>query len=223
MLIYSCSGDYFVSKGYLKMNFSDTLSGSKKIKTGNCHLYVNGKKITLENTDIINLIDKNSSDPLSAEVLQLLKKMMDKEITKKNNTEENRDSKIEFKTKTNTIIDEKSKSVYGMIVGKSNRKQAYKLLESILPPKYNLDHFSAIVDLEKIGLSLQFNRYDILEEILIDENFIGTTSLGLKVGLSMEQAIEIHGEPRISSLVSAFWNDFSVFLKDQIITKIRIR
>jgi len=205
------------------MSISDTLSGFKKNGSSSCHLYVNGKKVTLENTDIVNLIAKNSNELLSTEVLQLLKKMTDKTEIERPITVENKKSKSDFKQKAKAIIDEKNKSVYGMIVGKSNRRQAYKLLESILPPRYNFDHFSTIVDLEKIGISLQFDRYDILEEILVDENFPGTTTLGLKVGLSMEQAIEIHGEPRISSLVSAFWNDFSVFLKDQIVTKIRIR
>jgi hypothetical protein len=42
------------------------------------------------------------------------------------------------------------------------------------------------------------------------------------MGDSIEKAIKLYGEPKIKSLVSAFWNNFSIFIKDDIIVGIKI-
>jgi len=120
----------------------------------------------------------------------------------------------------NYTINENKKTVYGLEIGKTKKEDILKVLKSNDLVKINKN--SKIWKLTDLGLTLYFSNWDILEEIIISSPFKGKTLKGLCIGDSIEKAIKLYGEPKIKSLVSAFWNNFSIFIKDDIIVGIKI-
>jgi hypothetical protein len=51
----------------------------------------------------------------------------------------------------------------------------------------------------------------------------GTTSKGLKIGDSVEKAIELYGAPRMKTPKGAIWPSFGVFCKHEHICTIRLQ
>jgi hypothetical protein len=181
-----------------------------------CFIYINGLKVDVEQTNLLQLLNKNIDKEFSTEIKGLLDKIPDKNSIQTFKLGTKLDLQI-------NSVDEKNKSVYGIKAGVTNRKGAYHVLRSLLKIEGNYDLNSQYVSFEDAGLAFYFNSAnDIVEEIILAKPFEGATSQGLRIGHSMEKAYELCGEPRIRSIVTAFWNNFSVYIKNEIITSIRI-
>ncbi|MBC7473059.1 MAG: hypothetical protein H7263_02115 [Candidatus Sericytochromatia bacterium] len=121
-------------------------------------------------------------------------------------------------------INETTKTVFGITVGKTKRKDVYKIIKGKIKEHNNYMQNDLFQSFDEIGVAFYFSALnDTVEEIILSSKFEGTTTKGLKINYSMDKAIELHGQPKIRSQVIAFWANFSVFIKDETITSIKIR
>ncbi len=196
----------------------------------NCSISINGEKVDTEKYNILKLFKPNTDKKAVQDFLDLLNKMP--QITEKKIKEEikritlnglidtpNRD----FQKPQISLINENEKSLFGIKVGETRKIDAYSIIRYRLRNQVNYNKSSMFQSFEEIGVALYFDELDIVEEIVITSPFSGTTTKGLRIGDNMEKAIQYHGEPKIRSLVSAFWRSFSVFIKDETIVTIKLR
>ncbi len=175
-----------------------------------CFIYINGRKIDSEKINFISLINKHLDKTASNQVSELLTKIpveqkMEKPVVK-------------------NIIHEANKSVFGIKAGKTKKKEIICILKNVLKKDLNFEVTTNYFQVEELGITLNFSvDDDVVEEIVLSSPFNGETLFGLKIGNSIEKAVELYGEPRIRSLSTAFWNNFSVSIRNETITSIKIR
>lgn len=196
----------------------------------NCFLAVNGEKVDVDKYNILSLFNPTTDKKIVKDFLELLNKMP--EINQNTIYEEMKRitfngivkaSIPELQRPQASLINEKEKSVFGIKVGYTSKLDSYNIIRYRLREDVHFNKNAMFQSFNEIGVSIYFDDKDIVEEIVISKPFSGITSKGLKIGDTMEKAIEYHGEPRIRSLVSAFWDNFSVFVKDEIIQSIKLR
>jgi hypothetical protein len=200
-------------KGVIKMLIGDLLIEKENNR---CFIYVNGKKLDIEQANLLQLLNSNIDREFSKEITGLLDKLPDTIIRQS----------VKLETKFDLFINainEHNKTVYGIKAGETNRTQAFNILKKILKKEKQFDQISQYVSFPEIGIALYFNvENNIVEEIILTSPFEGSTTLGLKIGYTIERACQLCGEPKIRTITTAFWNNFSVYIKNEIITTIRI-
>ncbi|GIW23253.1 MAG: hypothetical protein KatS3mg068_2260 [Candidatus Sericytochromatia bacterium] len=160
----------------------------------NVYVNLSGNKTILTNTLIINNLKE-----VSAELPELISKIYQHDLD---------------------LINEEEKTLLGLKIGKTKKSDVLKIINS--KDLSTINQKSKIWKFNDIGITLYFSTWDLLEEIIVNSPFQGKTLKGLSIGDSIEKAIKLYGEPKIKSLVSAFWKDLSVFIKDDIIVSIKI-
>jgi hypothetical protein len=80
-----------------------------------------------------------------------------------------------------------------------------------------------VLKYESIGVIFYFSEGGNLQEITFSSPFQGKTSKGLEIGDSVQKAIELYGQPKMRTQAGAIWSTIAVFLKDDIVTAIRLR
>ena len=178
----------------------------------NCTFQINGKKVDLSASNILKSLKDNLKNDSGRELLNLFVSMPKKlanEVVDVNKKEE-----VYSKD-----VDEVNKLVYGIKIGKTTRIQVKNKFASVF--KVDENEFQQVI--KELGLFIFYDDKDTVQEIILESPFNGTTLKGLKIGDSIDKASEIYGQPKIKSLISAFWKDFSVFLKNDIITSIKLR
>lgn len=112
-----------------------------------------------------------------------------------------------------------SGKVLNIQVGATGRAEALQILSAFTQ---NLSETSKMVILKELTLSIIFEA-DLVSEINIGSRYPGITAKGLKVGDSMEKAVNIYGTPRLSSDRGVIWDGISVFTQDsETINTIRL-
>ncbi len=196
----------------------------------NCVLSINGQKVDADKYNILKLFNPTTDKRAVKDFLELLNKMP--EVNQKTIYEEIKKVTLngvvkaaipELQKPQISIINEKEKTVFGIKIGQTSKKDAYTCIRYRLREEVHFNSNSMFQAFPEIGISMYFSDKDIIDEIVITKPFTGITTKGLRIGDSMEKAIEYHGEPKIRSLVSAFWSDFSVFIKDEIVESIKLR
>lgn len=196
----------------------------------NCVLSINGQKVDADKYNILKLFNPTTDKNAVKDFLELLNKMP--EINQKTVYEEMKRVTFngivkaaipELQRPQISLINEKEKTVFGIKVGNTSKIDAYKSLRYRLREEVHFNRNSLFQAFPEIGVSLYFSDEELVEEIVITKPFSGTTSKGLRIGDSMEKAVNYHGEPKIRSLVSAFWGDFSVSIKDETVESIKLR
>lgn len=199
-------------------------------RNNDCVLSINGEKVDTEKYNILKLFKPSTDKKVVQGFLDLLNKMP--EMTEKKIKEEIQRitfnglitmPSVEFQKPQISLINELEKSLFGIKVGQTKKSEAYTIIRYRLRNETSYSRTAMFQSFPEIGVSLYFSEIDIVEEIVITAPFSGTTTKGLRVGDSMEKAVKYHGEPKIRSLVSAFWSKFSVFIKDETIVSIKIR
>ena len=94
-----------------------------------CFVYINGKKVDIEETNFFQVFNKNIDKEFNSEIMDLLAGMPDKLIRQSVKIE----SKIDIYINT---INEISKTVYGITVGKTLRPEAFHIVKNILKNEY---------------------------------------------------------------------------------------
>lgn len=188
----------------------------------NYSISINGKKIELGNSNILKTLKDNLDKDSGKEVLKVFTSMPNRIANQEISYSQILKLTNSLNKSTNNKIDEVNKSVYGICINKTNREFIEKLISSITDKtSIIIDEFS--IELKKMGVTIFFSSENVVKEIVITSPFRGETLKGLKIGDDISKAIELYGQPKIRSLVSAFWPSISIFLKDEIISSIKLR
>lgn len=110
----------------------------------------------------------------------------------------------------------------GLIVGVSGRNETINIMNSKSKTKYDLDNRDSIIYYDDITVNIFFNKNDIITEMQFGLRYEGMTQAGLKIGDSVEKAIAMYGHPKKMSDKCAVWKHFSLFIRNGLITFIRI-
>lgn len=188
----------------------------------NYSISVNGKRVELGKSNILKSLKDNLEPSTGKEVLKNFTNM-----SEKISHEELPFSKIIKLTASlnkhpSNKLDEINKSVYGITINKSTKSSIEELVNN-MSDKTGIVFDNCSIEIKKLGLTIFFSSNNIVKEIVLTSPFRGETIKGLKIGDDINKAISLYGQPKIRSLVSAFWSNFSVFLKSDMISSIKIR
>ena len=198
-------------------------------RNNDCILSINGEKVDTDKYNVLKLFKPETDKKAVQEFLDLLNKMPN--MTEKKIQEEINKITLNGLIKAPSsdlqkpqisLINETEKSLFGIKVGETKKSEAFNIIRYRLREETHYNREAMFQSFPEIGVSLYFSDTDIVEEIMITKPFTGTTTKGLRIGDHMEKAVKYHGEPKIRSLVSAFWGKFSVFIKDEIVESIKL-
>lgn len=194
----------------------------------NCQIYISGQRQELSQSGIRTIISNKVPDDFASEIIELFQKFSAQRpennisIIKMNSISKKNES-VNFQSLRSQKLNEVEKSVFGLIINKSSKEDVKLVLESISGSRFSSESNSFKEYIEELGIMFYYNHDGFIEQIEINNKFNGETLKGLRAGFSMEKAVELYGEPMIRSLVKAMWRDFSVFIKDEVITSIILR
>ena len=117
------------------------------------------------------------------------------------------------------MIDE-SGIALGIIVGITNKNQISEIMKKYT--KNNPTDDGIVFFYTDLSLSIFFHD-DIVSEMKFGNLYKGSTLKGLFIGDTVDQAIEIYGQPKMKSPKGVMWNKFAIFCEKNIITSIRIQ
>ena len=111
----------------------------------------------------------------------------------------------------------------GIVVGNSEKKEVIQIMKDFSKIIFSVDTAELILFYSDIALTVFFNDSETVKELQFSNNYKGETSKGLKIGDSIEKAIELYGNPRMKTSRGAIWNGFGVFCQNNFISSIRIQ
>lgn len=183
---------------------------------------INGKKVELGKSNILKTLKDNLDNDSGKEVIKVFTNMPNRIANQEISYSQLLKLTNSLNKATNNKLDEINKSVYGICINKTRKDFIENLLDNMQDKEgVTIENFS--IELKKMGLTIFFSSENIVKELVVMSPFRGETLKGLKIGDDITKAIELYGQPKIRSLVSAFWSNFSVFLKDEIISSIKLR
>lgn len=106
-------------------------------------------------------------------------------------------------------------SVLDLFVNLSTKQNVINTLKTISKVAYESKEQEPIFYFSDVGINFFFDENGVVNEIEMDERYRHQTTKGLKVGDSVEKAIELYGKPRMKSAKGAIWNNFSILLHDR--------
>lgn len=112
-------------------------------------------------------------------------------------------------------IDIENSTVIGLTVNKSTKNDVINEMKSMSKIDYNNNFQEAIFYYTDAGITFFFDENDVISEVEFDSKYKKTTSKDLKIGDTLEKAIEIYGPPRMKSAKGAIWNRFSILMEDR--------
>lgn len=116
------------------------------------------------------------------------------------------------------IIAESTKSV---IINGNNRKYVVNFMKDYSNIKV-INNLSNYISYDDIGIKFTFDENNIVSEIEFTEEFIGKTVNELKIGDSLDKAIEIYGHPHSSIQNKLSWGKMTALIQDYIIKGITV-
>ncbi len=111
----------------------------------------------------------------------------------------------------------------GIISGTTNKAQVIEILSKYSEHKYNQDTQESILIYDDISLTIYFDDENITNQLDFGKSFRGNTNKGLRIGDTVEKAIELYGPPAMKSPKGAIWKNLKVFCTDGSITSIKIQ
>jgi len=120
-------------------------------------------------------------------------------------------------------IDIENCAVLDLCVNKNNKDDVIKNLKTLSKANYDGNKNESIFYFTDIDIAFYFDENGIIDEIEIGEKYKHSTTKGLKIGDTLEKAIEIYGNPRMKSAKGAIWNRFSVLMDAKEIRLIRLK
>jgi hypothetical protein len=111
----------------------------------------------------------------------------------------------------------------GIVVGSSTKEDVANLMQGQSKVEFKPEVMDSICFYHDISVNVFFNPSGIVNEVQFGSKFKGATCKGLRVGDTVDKAIELYGQPRMKAARGAMWNHFSVFSDNNIITCIRIQ
>jgi hypothetical protein len=111
----------------------------------------------------------------------------------------------------------------GIVVGNSAKAEVVNIMTNYSKISFAADGNEPIHFYSDISLYVYFDEQDIVQELKFVNDYKGMTSKGLKLGDSIEKAIEIYSQPRMKSPKGAVWDRFAVFCDLSGISSIRLQ
>ncbi|MFN8674026.1 MAG: hypothetical protein U0457_18345 [Candidatus Sericytochromatia bacterium] len=105
--------------------------------------------------------------------------------------------------------------ILGLFVNTSKKPDVVERLKTISKVSYDNNLQESIFYYTDVGINFFFNEEDTIVEIEFTEKYREKTTKGLKLGDTIEKAIELYGAPRMKSAKGAIWNRFSIVLHDK--------
>jgi hypothetical protein len=90
-------------------------------------------------------------------------------------------------------------------------------------PNIKIENWKQQVEYSNLSLTVYFDDADIVSELEFGNDFKGSTFKGLRIGDTLEKAIEIYGNPRMKSAKGAGWEKLKVFCNGNVINKIKVQ
>lgn len=110
----------------------------------------------------------------------------------------------------------------GIIIGITSKEDVLKIMEEYSSIRFDINLVGSALFYDDISVNFYFES-DIVSELEFGNSFKGITSKGLRIGDSLEKAIEIYGPPRMKTSIGAIWDNMKVFSDNFSITGIKIR
>ena len=110
----------------------------------------------------------------------------------------------------------------GLVIGKTTKKEVSEIIKNFSKIVCDDSDNDVMFFYSDIGLTVFYNDEMVVREMQFGTTYKGNTSKGLRVGDSIETAVEIYGQPRMKSPKGAIWTKFGVFCQNNMITSIRL-
>lgn len=111
----------------------------------------------------------------------------------------------------------------GIVVGNTTKEEVFAIMKKYSKISFALNDSIPIHYYSDIFLYVFYDDEGIVQELKFVNDYKGKTSKGLKLGDSIEKAIEIYNQPKMKSPKGAVWDRFAVFCDYNIINSIRIQ
>jgi len=121
------------------------------------------------------------------------------------------------------LIDIENSSILGLYINESTLDEVLETLKNFSSISYEKNKKEAVHYYTDIGINIFFDQDNIVNEIEIGEKYKHPTTKSLKIGDTLEQAVEFYGNPRMKSAKGAIWNRFSVIFEDKKINILRLK
>lgn len=112
-------------------------------------------------------------------------------------------------------INVETSTVIGLTLNKSTKNDVINEMKSLSKIDYNNNFQEAIFYYTDAGVTFFFDENNIVSEMEFDAKYKRNTSKGLKIGDTLERAVELYGDPRMKSAKGAIWNRFSILMEDR--------
>lgn len=111
----------------------------------------------------------------------------------------------------------------GIIIGNTTKPAALEILSKYSSFKFDENTPESILSFDDISITVYFDDENIVNQLEFGRDFRGHTSKGLKIGDTLEDAINLYGPPKMKSPRGAMWNEIKVFFTDGQISSIKIQ
>jgi CheY-like chemotaxis protein len=112
----------------------------------------------------------------------------------------------------------------GIIIGRSNKSDVISAMKTYSKVDGEIQRENQMLFFDDISLTILFNEQDIVEEFNFGQQYLGETSLGIKINDPIEKAIKVYGKPKTCTIKGAVWDNIAFFSMDTIfISSIRMR
>jgi hypothetical protein len=120
------------------------------------------------------------------------------------------------------LIINEAGSIFGLQVNSTTRKEVIERMTKLSKIKIT-SPMESIFKYDDLGIAFYFGEGGTLQEITFSYPFAGETSKGLRIEDPIKKAIDIYGPPKMKTPAGAIWDKFAVFIKDYLVTTIRLR
>lgn len=111
----------------------------------------------------------------------------------------------------------------GIIIGSTNKAKVIEILSKYSDHKYKEDTNESILIYDDISLTVYFDDENIANQLDFGKSFRGSTNKGLRIGDTIDRAIELYGTPAMKSPKGAIWKNLKVFCNDGHIVSIKVQ
>jgi hypothetical protein len=107
----------------------------------------------------------------------------------------------------------------GIILNTSTKQQVADIMKEFSRINFAPEQTDLMFFYSDISVTVFFNDDNLVTELQFGDNYRGETTKGLKIGDSVEKAVQLYGPPRMKTPKGAIWQSFGVFCQyDQICT-----
>jgi hypothetical protein len=111
----------------------------------------------------------------------------------------------------------------GIVVGTTAKSEVINIMKYYSGITFDLSDSTPIHCYSDLCIHVYYDDNDIVQELKFVNDYKGMTSKGLRLGDTIDRAVEIYNQPKMKSPKGAVWDRFAVFCDNSIINSIRIQ